>query len=120
MQAYILKWRVDLSGEQNSARPMSLEGSRKAGEGGLTCFDVRSVVNYVKAHVVSVSDYLFLFQSQWEVPCFRFIRLYVGNVGQYYSERKSPMNSLIMRSYRTLAALVYTQSARVPYNHCSV
>lgn len=40
MQAYILKWRVDLSGEQNSARSMSLEGSRKAGEGGLTCFDV--------------------------------------------------------------------------------
>ncbi|KAG2158828.1 WD40-repeat-containing domain protein [Suillus bovinus] len=40
MQAYILKWRVDLNGEQKSARPISMEGSRKAGEGGLTCFDV--------------------------------------------------------------------------------
>ncbi|KAG1892634.1 WD40 repeat-like protein [Suillus subluteus] len=39
-QAYILKWRVDLNGEQNSARSISMEGSRKAGEGGLTCFDV--------------------------------------------------------------------------------
>ncbi|KAG1820347.1 WD40-repeat-containing domain protein [Suillus subaureus] len=39
-QAYILKWRVDLNGEQNSARSISMEGSRKAGDGGLTCFDV--------------------------------------------------------------------------------
>ncbi|KAG1762250.1 WD40 repeat-like protein [Suillus occidentalis] len=39
-QAYILKWKVDLSGEQKSAWSISVEGSRKAGEGGLTCFDV--------------------------------------------------------------------------------
>ncbi|KAG2077580.1 WD40 repeat-like protein [Suillus decipiens] len=39
-QAYILKWRVNLLGEQNSTRSISIEGSRKAGEGGLTCFDI--------------------------------------------------------------------------------
>lgn len=39
-QAYILKWRVNLSEENGSTRSISVEGARKAGEGGLTCFDV--------------------------------------------------------------------------------
>ncbi|KAJ8595324.1 WD40 repeat-like protein [Rhizopogon salebrosus TDB-379] len=39
-QAYILKWRVNLHGEKDSTQSISMERARKAGEGGLTCFDV--------------------------------------------------------------------------------
>ncbi|OJA20908.1 hypothetical protein AZE42_00895 [Rhizopogon vesiculosus] len=39
-QAYILKWRVSLQGENDSARSIFVERARQAGEGGLTCLDV--------------------------------------------------------------------------------
>jgi len=39
-QAYILKWGVNLRGEKDSTQSISMERARKAGEGGLTCFDV--------------------------------------------------------------------------------
>ncbi|KAG1753875.1 quinon protein alcohol dehydrogenase-like superfamily [Suillus paluster] len=39
-QAYILKWKVSLSEENDSSWSISVEGARKAGEGGLTCFDI--------------------------------------------------------------------------------
>lgn len=50
-QAYILKWRVNLHEEKDSARSIFVERARKAGEGGLTCFDVR----FVNIHLESTS-----------------------------------------------------------------
>jgi prolactin regulatory element-binding protein len=56
-----LKWKVDLSGEQNSAWSISVEGSRKAGEGGLTCFDVRFVIIHLETRLWSRPSLTFSF-----------------------------------------------------------
>lgn len=55
-----MKWKVDLNGEQNSAWSISVEGSRKAGEGGLTCFDVRSVIIHLDTRLWSRPSLTFL------------------------------------------------------------
>lgn len=123
-----MKWRVDLHEEKDSSRSIFMERARKAGEGGLTCFDVR----FVNIHLESTSRIHLINGVFFFSPNGKFLAFGSSDysLGMLESTTLSVSHRRMLRSctyigfsrcflYSKLTSFLSPPFASVPPQHCS-